>query len=127
MFKTRSGILPTVNSGSNSGKHSFSALNDFSDDDEDAGAYVPSSSRGSSNIANEDKKKAEERLRAIDEQVKRMEESDESGMLANLKNQYKGNTQTKGGYHSDDNSVVSEQLSIGGGDNSGEESFSMND
>lgn len=112
MFKQRSGVLPTVNnvnssSGNGGNRPTFSSLNDFSDDDDDDGL-------GAFSVSNRSSAASQPNTRYG------------GNNYGSNNNQRSGTNSRAFGDGSEENSVVSENLSVGG-DNSGEESFSMND
>jgi hypothetical protein len=111
LFKQRSGVLPTLNnlSGPSSGNNrptfsNFGGDDDDEDDDDGLGAF---------SVSNRSSAASQPNLRYG------------ANSYSNNNQRSYGNSRSFGG-ESEDNSVASENLSIGG-DNSGEESFSMND
>ncbi len=106
MFKQRSGVLPTVNNLNNN-RPTFSSLNNFSDDDDDDDGLGAFSVSNRSSVATS-------------------QPNPRFGATSFSSNNTRSTSNNRFGDGSEENSVVSENLSVGG-DNSGEESFSMND
>ncbi len=128
---------------------------DDEDEDEDDNAYTFDLNRGSGSGSGRESKyqskdEIQKRLKEIDQQVTSMEDEDEEGMLSNIKSTFGKNNTNNNNNNSrasstasslrksssdlrnlkdfddrDEDSVASENLSVGDDDNSEEESFSV--